>query len=768
MNDRTPYDLCALCFSLGCLPLLFLAQLPTISYYWGLILILFIIVIVVLFIRKITLIASGMVLAGFLWSIEQAADYMQTVAHHIDKKMTIQGTIKSLNIDAVNADKQGYYVNVDIQKINNQSLNNTLIISLFWQNKPFPAAGEVWQLAVKTKAAHSYLNQGSFDSQRFAMANRRILLGTVLDAQKIVGNKGWRQWLVDKTLPYANLFEHGDIMLALGFGERGRLTSSHKTVMFHTGIAHLMAISGMHIVLVVFLAIKLVRGLQYFLPIRLIYYWMPLLIAFSCAVFYGWLSGLNPPVMRALLALFLWQCLSIKKISLSSWQVINRIIAILLFIDPLMILSESFWLSCYAVVCLIFIAQWFPVNTQANYQKSYLFQLIKLQFLLTLLLLPIQFVVFNGISGAAIIANLIAIPLISFITFPAVLLMLIMSFFDYFYLAIWFGTIAEQSLSGLFWILRFFSDYWFVVAEAFYLLSGIGWLAIIVWQTRMWRNYWISLLLLLAIMISPLIKQKKSHWQIDMLDVGHGLAMVIRQGNSAILYDTGAMWHNSSAAERIILPFLKWHNLTVEGIIISHEHNDHIGGLAVIKHYFPHAWLMSSSQQLANDYICQIGEELNWQNLQLTVLWPEVIQPVAFNQQSCVVRISDGQYSILLTGDLERAQEQQLVVKHQALLQSTVLQMPHHASNTSSYYAFLAKVQPNVSLGSVARYNPWQLPAKKTLLRYQDLNLSYHLTAFTGQISIKFYRERWVIETMRSEIKPRWYHDWFGGLPNYR
>lgn len=754
---------------MGCLPLLFLAKLPTIQIgYLGLC-ILIAMTVVTIFIRKMVLIAATMMLASFLWSTSQASSYLQSVETYIDKTLVIHGIIKSLNIrDSNLAIEDSYYAHVEVMQIGDQPLKNSFMIALLWKNRPFPTAGEVWQLTIKTKATHSYLNQGAFDPQRFAMANRSILIGSVISAYRLNEQRNLQQWLVDKVLLYTNLFEHGDIMLALGFGERSRLTVEHKTVMFQTGIAHLMAISGMHIVLVAYLGNKLARGLQVFLPIRLICYWMPLLIGFSFAVFYAWLSGLNPPVMRAILALFLWQTLAIKKIHLSSWQIINRIIAILLFFDPLMILSESFWLSCYAVICLVFMAQWFPLKNKKSYQQSYLFKLIKLQFLLTLLLLPIQFYVFNGISASAIIANLIAIPVISLITFPAVLMMMVMSFLDCFYLAIWFGLLAEQSLNRLFIILALFSDYWFAVAEAFYLLSGFGWLTIIVWQTRLWRNYGLSLLLIVLIMFTPIITRPSLSWSIDMLDVGHGLAIIIRKGKSAILYDTGAKWRDSSAAERIIIPFLKWHHLSVEGIIISHEHNDHIGGLDTIKQHYPNAWLMSSSSQLANDYFCQSGYELSWHNLQFSVLWPEKINTYAYNAESCVVRVSDGKYSILLTGDLEKAQEEQLVLTKKESLLSTVLQIPHHGSNTSSYYAFLANVKPEISLASVSRYNPWHLPSYKALYRYQDLSLPYYLTSVAGQISIRFDAQQGLIETMRGEIKPRWYHDWFGALPNYR
>lgn len=114
--------------------------------------------------------------------------------------------------------------------------------------------------------------------------------------------------------------------------------------------------------------------------------------------------------------------------------------------------------------------------------------------------------------------------------------------------------------------------------------------------------------------------------------------------------------------------FLKWHGLTVDGIIISHQHNDHIGGLSIIQKYYPQAWLMSTSNQLVNDFACIAGERIKWQHLTFDLLWPERLVPHAGNGDSCVVKISDGQFSILLTGDLERQQEYLLAAKYRQQL----------------------------------------------------------------------------------------------------
>ena len=469
-----------------------------------------------------------------------------------------------------------------------------------------------------------------------------------------------------------------------------------------------------------------------------------------------------------MLALSIWIYLRFKNNQISAWQKLNRIIALLLLFDPLMILSESFWLSCYAVVSLIFLFDWLPLPKFLNNKKRwYWVRLLHLQFGLTLLLLPIQLVIFQGISLVSLLTNLIAIPVITLFTFPSIIFALLFSVSHCFHLALWCWFIANKSLELLFVSLDKLNFLWFDISADFYFLSILGWLAFVVVRTELWRRFWLTLLIILMILCTPLFKQQEDYWRLDMLDVGHGLAIVIHNGTSAVLFDTGAKWEKSSAAERIILPFLRWHNLNLEGIIISHQHNDHIGGLDLLQSRYPNAWLMSSSSALDNHYQCLAGNTIVWNNLSVNVLWPTQLVEYAQNADSCVVQVTDGHFSVLLTGDLERNQEYQLVTKYRNELASTILQIPHHGSSTSSSYAFLNHVKPVKALISTSRYNPWKLPSDKVIARYKDLDIDYYITAKTGQISLIFDNQKWILKTMRSEIKPRWYHDWFGSLPIY-
>ncbi|OTQ07080.1 DNA internalization-related competence protein ComEC/Rec2 [Gilliamella apicola] len=765
---RLSLDLLAIIFSLGCLPLMFLPSLLCDDQWYMITLILIIVILIApsKFQNYITVITVFSI--SFLWSVAYSKQYLIKIEPYIDKTIVVKARVEGINTRVSTSPTDPYYVKIAINDDSQSFLYPKVTISVYWDQQIKPKAGQIWQLTLKTKVVHGYLNEGGFDSQRYAIANRSLLSAKLIQAELLEDNLSIRQLIADHSLPYIDRFTYRGILLALAFGDRSQMVDEHRIIMMQTGVAHLMAISGMHILLVFGLCCTLLKILMFFIPQRFIYFFIPIIIAWLAALFYAWLTGLNPPALRAMLALSIWIYLRFKNSQISAWQKLNRIVALLLLFDPLMILSESFWLSCYAVTSLIFLSDWLPLPKVINNKKRwYWIRLLHLQFGLILLMLPIQLIIFQGISLVSLLTNLIAIPVITLLTLPLIIFALFFSISHCIHLASWCWFIANKSLEWLFVCLDKLNLVWLDISSDFYLLSIFGWLAFVIVRTELWRRFGFTLLIILMILCTPFFKQHEDYWRLDMLDVGHGLAIVIHNGKSAILFDTGAKWERNSAAERIILPFLRWHNLNLEGIIISHQHNDHIGGLDLLQSRYPNAWLMSSSLALDNHYQCVAGNTILWNSLSVNVLWPTQLVKYAQNADSCVVQVTDGHFSVLLTGDLERNQEYQLVTKYRNQLASTILQIPHHGSSTSSSYAFLNHVKPVKALISTSRYNPWKLPSHKVIARYQDLHIDYYITAKTGQISLIFDNQKWRLKTMRSEIKPRWYHDWFGSLPIY-
>lgn len=174
-----------------------------------------------------------------------------------------------------------------------------------------------------------------------------------------------------------------------------------------------------------------------------------------------------------------------------------------------------------------------------------------------------------------------------------------------------------------------------------------------------------------------------SQWAIHMLDVGHGLAMVIERQGHAVLYDTGNAWQGGDSAKQTIIPWLRWHHLRPEGIILSHEHLDHRGGLNSLLDTWPDLTVRSSLGW--TDHLpCERGQQWRWQGLTFTVHWPLPGHTRQGNNRSCVVNISDGHHSILLTGDIEASAELAMLKQYWQHLRADIIQVPHHGSKTSS------------------------------------------------------------------------------------
>lgn len=167
-------------------------------------------------------------------------------------------------------------------------------------------AGQQWAMTLKVRAVHGQLNEGGFDSQRYALAQHQPLTGRFLQAKAINPECSLRGRYLASLRATLAPYPWQQVILALGMGERGAVSQEVKAVMRDTGTAHLMAISGLHIAFAALLAAGLIRGGQFFLPVRWIRWQTPLLGGILCAICYAWLTGLQPPALRTVAALSVW------------------------------------------------------------------------------------------------------------------------------------------------------------------------------------------------------------------------------------------------------------------------------------------------------------------------------------------------------------------------------------------------------------------------------------------------------------------------------
>ncbi|UBX43276.1 ComEC family protein [Citrobacter werkmanii] len=624
-------------------------------------------------------------------------------------------------------------------------------------------AGQTWAMTLKVRAVHGQLNEGGFDSQRHALAQHQPLTGRFLQASVIAPHCSLRsRYLASLKMALAD-YPWQQIILGLGMGERLSVSQEVKAIMRDTGTAHLMAISGLHIAFAALLAGGLIRGGQFFMPTRWICWQVPLIGGIICATFYAWLTGLQPPALRTIVALMVWGALKLSGRQWSGWSVWVCCLAAIVVADPLAILSQSLWLSAFAVAALIFWYQWVPLPAWSLSRIGrILLALAHLQLGITILLLPVQISMFHGISLTSLVANIFAVPLVTFISVPLILAGMLVHLTGLGGLESGLWYLADRSLALLFWGLNALPQGWINIDARWQWLALAPGLMLIAWRLNAWRTLPMLCFTALFLLSEPLWRAPRTDaWQVHMLDVGQGLAMVIARNGKAILYDTGLAWPEGDSAQQLIIPWLRWHNLEPEGVILSHEHMDHRGGLRSLQQAWPFLWIRSPLGWKGH-LPCFRGERWQWQGLTFSAHWPVRGNTAQGNNQSCVVKVDDGHQSILLTGDIESPAEQKMLSHYWSHLQATVMQVPHHGSNTSSSLALIQRVGGQAALASASRYNAWRLPSWKVKRRYRQQDYQWLDTPHQGQITLDFYPKTWQIRSMRDQILPRWYHQWFG------
>ena len=115
--------------------------------------------------------------------------------------------------------------------------------------------------------------------------------------------------------------------------------------------------------------------------------------------------------------------------------------------------------------------------------------------------------------------------------------------------------------------------------------------------------------------------------------------------------------------------------------------------------------------------LCEAGQRWQWDGVEFAILHPGPEQVRIGNNASCVLEISVGTHTALLTGDIELAAERWLV-ESQRLQSAELVFVPHHGSRTSSHAAFIAELRPQVAVVSAGFDNQWGLPKDDVVQRW--------------------------------------------------
>jgi competence protein ComEC len=558
--------------------------------------------------------------------------------------------------------------------------------------------------------------------------------------------------------PYAGILQ------ALVIGDESGISSESWQVFLKTGTNHLMSISGLHITMLSGLAYTLAFGLwrrsvrlTLFLPARKAAALVGLVVAFS----YALIAGFTVPTQRTFLMLLVF--------ALALWSgrhvQISRVLAYSLFLvvlwDPWAVHSPGFWLSFGAVAVITFCV------AGRLLRLSWVQGALKTQWTVTLGLIPLLLMLFQQVSIISPIANAVAIPVISTLVVPLSLIGGLLSIDSALLLAHWI-------MGNAMWFLRFFADLplsvwqqhappiWTVLTALF----GVLW---ILSPKGVPLRFLGWIFCLPVFLIAPEVPQVGA-MNVTVLDVGQGLAVVIKTNHHQILYDAGPKYgQQSDSGERIILPYLRAEGIgSLDLMMVSHNDNDHSGGMASVLKQMPVNWLISSFsvdepelQSLKYDF-CVAGQRWDWDGVVFEVLSPTIESyedsTVSDNNRSCVLKVNSAYGSILLTGDIERQAENFLVDAHLQELRSDVLVVPHHGSKTSSSAAFIDAVQPGIAVFTAGYLNRFGHPKAEIQSRYLDRNIKTYRSDQDGSVILAFTKSGIDLKQWRQYAKRYWHH----------
>jgi len=614
-----------------------------------------------------------------------------------------------------------------------------------WRHAPVElTAGGCWNLSLRLKPLRGTRNEIGFDYERWLFSQRlnglasvrseipTLLPGTSANAAYLAVRETVFRRVVNLTSGHSS----SALIVALAVGIRDGLSERDWDVLKRSGTAHLMAISGLHIGLAAMLGYWIGRYLPVRLNVSTNLIGRGAFTALLVAASYAAVAGFAVSTLRALVMLSLWFFWRLTHRSVHVSTTLLLTIASVLLIHPWMAAQTGFWLSAGAVAAISAAVYGRPPAV------SFIEKLrlaLRIQFGLTLLMLPISVLVAGGISWISIPVNLILIPLFSVCIVPLVLLLLLTLLVVPSMAAkvvMVLGPVLDALWFAVVWLAEQPWAYTPVTSMSLWLTLPVFVCGLMLLLPPGFPARWISMVLVLPLFFVRAEQPALGEFRLDVLDVGQALAVVMQTRSHTVVYDTGNAWPGGDSALQTVLPFLRARRVDkLHTLVVSHADRDHAGGAISLAQEAParNLWVGEPVEGLSNASVCVSGMQWQLDGVRFEFLHPPPDSPYEGNQQSCVLLVAGKGATALLTGDLGGALERRLLPELADRSVDLVVGA-HHGSLTSSDPLFVRRVQSRFIVFSNGYGNQWGMPRDKIVERWSGAGTEVLTTALDGQV----------------------------------
>ncbi len=715
----------------------------------------------------------------------------------LGRQVTVEGTVLEPSLHRTHMTRTAVRVERVFPENVSFSPGERLYVTIYGQ-PPDLSPGTRIRFPARLRAFRNFNNPGSYDYEEAMRIRGYSCAASISDGRRVVlmgpGTLGWtgdllerlrgplRTWIGNK-LPQP---EQG-LVQALLLGEKQGIPPPLREAFQAAGLAHVLAVSGLHVGLVAWLAFNAIRWIlsrSYRLLLAVDVQKVTALLTCAPVTAYALLAGFHVSTQRALIMVVAFLFSIVAGREKDVWSTLCLAALLILAVNPDALFTISFQLSFGAVAGILWLAPAMdrhfqkpfgngdPATTLLRRVTRYAFGLTTVTLAAVFFLFPLTIYYFHRVSLVSLPANLAATPILGLWLLPLGLISAL-AFPVLPALADLLLQGAALGAAGMGAVARSLSEpaaaVWVITPNRFEVVILYAVIVFGIFSLKgRFRILFLVSLLVLAADIGYWIHETtlRRDLRVTYLDVGQGNSALVEfpRGKRMLIDGGGFMFSDFDVGRMVVAPYLWRRKIArIHTLVLSHPDADHMNGLRFIAAHFSPEELWYNGDRVDSDSYRTFTETVNAAGIALRMpgdsnipneiegVGVEILHPPPYtgcgapggpsNDRSLVLRLTHAGTSFLFPGDIERNAELQLISRTGRLLESDVLMAPHHGSDSSSSPAFLDLVQPEWCIISAGFRNRFGFPHQDVLARLSDRGIQVARTDLHGAIRVIAGRE---------------------------